>query len=191
MSELEFNLYHRVRQLGHVFIKPLKFSEIEISKSIDQDLQDYLSSNKDKKDFLEKFLEKVPEIKKQLDSQSKILPDLDRVNKIFYNNEYCEKYLIEEIISLKDDVYNIYRIRNMLVHSGSTTSKLLDYYAKRSREYCHSLLDIIAHKIYQTSNDDEIMPLEFYFREMVIDANIALEAVKDNEMDKFRKWALS
>ena len=35
------------------------------------------------------------------------------------------------------------------------------------------------------------MPLEFYFREMVIDANIALEAVKENKMDNFRNWALS
>lgn len=35
------------------------------------------------------------------------------------------------------------------------------------------------------------MPLESYFREMVIDANIALEAVKDNKMDKFISWALS
>ncbi|MEH2392158.1 MAG: hypothetical protein V7K21_11060 [Nostoc sp.] len=144
---------------------------------------------KDKIDFLEKFIEKVPEIKKQLNSQSIVLPDLDQVNEIFYNN--CEKYLIEKIIDLKDDVYNIYRIRNMLVHSSSTTSKLLDYYAKRSREYCHSLLDAIAYKIYQTSNDDEIMPLEFYFREMVIDANIALEAVKEKKMDNFRNWALS
>ncbi|AVH67660.1 hypothetical protein [Nostoc sp. 'Peltigera membranacea cyanobiont' N6] len=80
---------------------------------------------------------------------------------------------------------------NMLVHSSSTTSKLLDYYGKRSREYCHSLLDAIAYKIYQTSNDDQIMPLESYFREMVIDTNIALEAVKYNKMDKFINWALS
>ncbi|MEH1911758.1 hypothetical protein [Nostoc sp.] len=191
MSELKFNLYHEVRQVGRVFTTPLTFPEMDISKSIDQDLQDYLSANKDEIDFLEKFIEKVPEIKKQLDSQNIVLPDLNQVNEIFYNNDYCEKYLIEKIIDLKDDIYNIYRIRNMLVHSSSTTSKLLDYYAKRSREYCHSLLDAIAYKIYQTSNDDEIMPLEFYFREMVIDANIALEAVKDNKMDNFINWALS
>ncbi|MEH2457968.1 hypothetical protein [Nostoc sp.] len=164
---------------------------MDISKSIGQDLQHYLSANKDEIDVLEKFIRKAPEIKKQLDSQSIVLPDLNEVNEIFYNNAYCEQYLIEKIIDLKDDVYNIYRIRNMLVHSSSTTSKLLDYYAKRSREYCHSLLDAIAYKIYQTSNDDEIMPLEFYFREMVIDANIALEAVKENKMDIFINWALS
>ena len=111
--------------------------------------------------------------------------------KILYNKDDCQKYLARKIINLKDDVYNIYRIRNMLVHYGNTKSKLLDYYAKRSREYCHSLLDSIAYKIYQTSSDDEIMPLEFYFREMVIDANIALEAVKEDKMEKFRNWALS
>ncbi|MHC5718063.1 MAG: hypothetical protein ACYTX0_39710 [Nostoc sp.] len=194
LSELKFNLYQKVRKVGGIFVTPPIFPGMDISKSIDQDLQDYLSANKDKIDFLEKFIEKVPEIKKQLNSQSIVLPDLDQVNQvneIFYNNDYCEKYLVEKIIDLKDDVYNIYRIRNMLVHSSSTTSKLLDYYAKRSREYCHSLLDAIAYKIYQTSNDDEIMPLEFYFREMVIDANIALEAVKEKKMDNFRNWALS
>ncbi|MEH1792405.1 hypothetical protein [Nostoc sp.] len=191
LSELKFNLYHEVRQVGRVFTTPLTFTEMDISKSIDQDLQDYLSANKDKIDFLEKFIEKAPEIKKQLDSKNIVLLDLNQVNEIFYNNDYCEKYLVEKIIDLKDDVYNIYRIRNMLVHSSSTTSKLLDYYAKRSREYCHSLLDAIAYKIYQTYNDDQIMPLESYFREMVIDANIALEAVKDDKMDKFINWALS
>ncbi|MDM9583305.1 hypothetical protein [Nostoc sp. GT001] len=191
LSELKFNLYHEVRQVGRVFTTPLTFSEMDISKSIDQDLQDYLSANKDKIDFLEKFIQKVPEIKKQLNSKNIVLPDLNQVNEIFYNNNYCEKYLIEKIIDLKDDVYNIYRISNMLVHSSSTTSRLFDYYAKRSREYCHSLLDAIAYKIYQTYNDDEIMPLESYFREMVIDTNIALEAVKDNKMDKFINWALS
>jgi hypothetical protein len=119
------------------------------------------------------------------------LPINNELYKILYNKDDCQKYLARKIINLKDDVYNIYRIRNMLVHYGNTKSKLLDYYAKRSREYCHSLLDSIAYKIYQTSSDDEIMPLEFYFREMVIDANIALEAVKEDKMEKFRNWALS
>ncbi|MBU7581418.1 MAG: hypothetical protein KAF91_00635 [Nostoc sp. TH1S01] len=191
LSELKFSLYHKVRQAGRIFIKPLTSDEMNISKSIDQKLQDYLSTNKNEIDFLKKIIEKVHEIKQQLESQSIILPDLNQIYEIFYINDYCEKYLIEKIIDLKDDVYNIYRIRNMLVHSSRTTSKLLDYYAKRSREYCHSLLDAIAYKIYQTSSDDEIMPLDFYFREMVIDANIALEAVKENKMDKFRNWALS
>ncbi|HYW20812.1 MAG TPA: hypothetical protein VE956_16205 [Nodularia sp. (in: cyanobacteria)] len=193
LSELKFNLYDQVRQVGRIFILPLTLNEVEIVMSLDQDLQKYLSDNKHEIDFFDKFIEKIPEIKLQLDvnAQGRLIQALNEVNKIFHNNDYCEKYLIGNIIELKDDVYNIYRIRNMLVHSSSTKSKLLDYYAKRSREYCHSLLDAIAYKIYQTSDDDEIMPLEFYFREMVIDTNIALEAVKNDEMDKFRKWALS
>ncbi|WP_168643718.1 hypothetical protein, partial [Dolichospermum sp. UHCC 0259] len=140
---------------------------------------------------LHKFIEKIPEIKRQLNTQNQEFPALNELNEILYNKDYGEEYLIKKIIELKDDVYNIYRIRNMLVHSSSTKSKLLDYYAKRSREYCYSLLDDIAYKIYQTTNDDEIMPLEFYFREMVINANIALEAVKENQMEKFRNWILS
>ncbi|MCE2721093.1 MAG: hypothetical protein ACK5RY_22305 [Dolichospermum sp.] len=119
------------------------------------------------------------------------LPINNELYKILYNKDDCQKYLARKIINLKDDVYNIYRIRNMLVHYGNTKSKLLDYYAKRCREYCHSLLYAIVYKIFQTSSDDEIMPLEFYFREMVIDANIALEAVKEDKMEKFRNWALS
>jgi hypothetical protein len=191
LSELKFHLFHQVRQAARIFVSPFSFDELEIGKSIDNELREYLSAHKDTIDFLDKFIEKLPEIKRQLDTKNKVFPAFNELNKIFYNNDDCEKYLIEKIIELKDDVYNIYRIRNMLVHSSSTKSKLLDYYAKRSREYCHSLLDAIAYKIYQTANDDEIMPLEFYFREMVIDANIALEAVKNNQMDKFRNWALS
>jgi hypothetical protein len=209
VSELKFNLYNEVRQAIRHLIPSFSYEkdgeldsqyrytyinhllERNLINDIDSELQEYLSSNKKRVDFVEKFIEKLPEIKRQLDTKDKVFPALNELNKIFYNNDDCEKYLMEKIIELKDDVYNIYRIRNMLVHSSSTKSKLLDYYAKRSREYCHSLLDAIAYKIYQTSNDDEIMPLEFYFREMVIDANIALEAVKNNQMDKFRNWALS
>ncbi len=154
-------------------------------------LREYIiSAHKNTIDFLDKFIEKIPEIKRQLDTQNQQFSALNELNEILFNKDYGEEYLIKKIIELKDDVYNIYRIRNMLVHSSSTKSKLLDYYAKRSREYCHSLLDAIAYKIYQTANDDEIMPLEFYFREIVINANIALEAVKENQMEKFRNWIL-
>ncbi|OBQ34933.1 MAG: hypothetical protein AN485_14790 [Anabaena sp. MDT14b] len=217
LSELKYHLSNKIRQSANQFanifvFSPSSLDELKIAKSIDHELQEYIiSANKDKI-YLDKFIEKIPEIKRQLDTHNQYFPALNELDEIlhntdngekhfigkiielyeiFYKNDDCEKYLIEKIIELKDDVYNIYRIRNMLVHSSSTKSKLLDYYAKRSREYCHSLLDAIAYKIYQTSNDDEIMPLEFYFREMVIDANIALEAVKNNQMDKFRHWALS
>lgn len=204
LSELKFQLFNDVRQAVCYFMlffpydsldmkefqNMIPFIESDFIEYIDNDLQKYLDANKNEVDFLLKFVEKLPEIKRQLDDKNKVFPALNEFNEIFYNNKDCEEWLIKKIIELKDDVYNIYRIRNMLVHSGNTESRLLDYYAKRSREYCHSLLDYIAYKISQTSSDDEIMPLEFYFREMVIDANIALEAVKNNEMEKFRNWAL-
>jgi hypothetical protein len=79
----------------------------------------------------------------------------------------------------------------MLVHSGNTESSLLDYYGERSLEYCYSILDIIAYKIFQTASDDEIKPLESYFQEILIEATKAIESVKENKMDKFRDWVLS
>ncbi len=79
----------------------------------------------------------------------------------------------------------------MLVHSSNTQSKLLEYYANRIREYSFSFLSSIGNKLLKTLNDDEIKSLDFYFRELVIDSNIALEAVKDNKMDKFTKWILA
>ncbi|MEA5549660.1 hypothetical protein VB713_01465 [Anabaena cylindrica UHCC 0172] len=194
LSELKYHLFNKIIKTAHIFVSPLHFffDELEeIRKSIDNELREYLSAHKNTMDFLDKFIEKIPEIKRQLDTQNQELNELNELNEILYNKDYGEKYLIKKIIELKDDVYNIYRIRNMLVHSSSTKSKLLDYYAKRSREYCYSLLDAIAYKIYQTANDDEIMPLEFYFREIVINANIVLEAVKENQMEKFRNWILS
>lgn len=191
LSELKFDLYNQIKQLRDIFSQPLISDTLRVSECIDSNLQEYLSKSKDETEFLDRLIQKLPDIKTQLNNKNKAYPVLDEVHKIFYNNDECKKYLVNKIFELKDDVYNIYRIRNMLVHYGSTKSKLLDYYAKRSIGYCHSLLDAISYKIYQTSSDDEIMPLEFYFREMVIDANIALEAVKDNKMDKFRHWALS
>jgi hypothetical protein len=208
LSELKSHLFNKIIQTAHNLVLPLPslFVELEeTGKSIDHELREYLyelreylSAHKNTIDFLDRFIEKIPDIKRQLDTQNQEFLGLNKelnkileLNKTLYNKDDAEEYLIKKIIELKDDVYNIYRIRNMLVHSGSTKSKLLDYYAKLSREYCYSLLNAIADKIYQTANDDEIMPLEFYFREIVINANIALEAVKENQMEKFRNWILS
>jgi hypothetical protein len=200
VSELKFHLYNEVRQCIRYFMPSFSYERLDtreieyinhLIEYMDDNLKEYLYTNKKNVDFLEIFIEKLPEIQRQLDAKNKIFPALNKLNKIFYNNNDCGEYLTKKIVEIKDDIYNIYRIRNMLVHYGSSKSKLLDYYAKHSREYCYSLLDAIAYKIYETSSDDEIMPLDFYFREMVLDANLALEAVNNNKMDKFRHWALS
>ncbi|MEH2395376.1 MAG: hypothetical protein V7K21_28230 [Nostoc sp.] len=46
LSELKFNLYQKVRKVGGIFVTPPIFPGMDISKSINQDLQDYLSANK-------------------------------------------------------------------------------------------------------------------------------------------------
>ncbi len=191
INELKFNIYVKVMQFKTITVFPFTDNEFVVSKYINELLKDYLAdTNENKIDILDKLIEIIPVVKTKLNIQNIESPLLESINNIFYDHKKCEKYLIENFIMLKDDVYNIYRIRNMLVHSSNTQSKLLDYYAKRCREYSHSLLDAIAYKIYQTSNDDEIMPLEFYFREMIINTSIALEAVKANKMDKFKNWVL-
>lgn len=95
--------------------------------------------------------------------------------------------MFEKIYELKDDIYNVYRIRNMLVHSSGTQSKLLDYYSQRIREYSFSFLQLLGKKLLETSEDSEIKSLEYYLRQIILDSNIALEAVKENQMNKFRR----
>lgn len=206
-SELRVLLQKEARNALMEFTKIIRLSE-KLSKAFVEEylfdsnqpsLVEYISSNllnyfyNDVEHNVEKFVEKLPEIKKELKENDQEFPAyLDDCYKIYYEPLNCGEYILENMFEIKSNIYNIYRLRNMLVHSSNTQSKLLDYYSKRSREYCFGLLNSIGYRIFTTSDDTEIMSLEFYFREIIIGSNIALEAVKsEKKMDKFRKWALS
>lgn len=194
ISKLKFNLFTTVREYGTwLSWNIVTIYDIDNIDNKDEALiQEILRENYESdKEWLFKILENSPRLEQKLKNENKELKYISRTNEIFYNHQQCEDYLFNEILKLKDDVYNIYRIRNMLVHSGNTESSLLDYYGERSLEYCYSILDIIAYKIFQTASDDEIKPLESYFQEILIEATKAIESVKENKMDKFRDWVLS
>jgi hypothetical protein len=188
LSKLKFNLLTKVRDSG-----TLLYRDIYAIDNIDEALtEEILRGNyQNEREWLSKILEILPNIQQKLRNENKELKYINNTNEIFQKHQQCEEFLFNEILELKDDVYNIYRIRNMLVHSGNTESKLLDYYAKRSLEYCDAILDIIAYKIFQTSSDTEIKTLEEYFQEILEEAEIAIQFVKENKMDKFRDWVLS
>ena len=108
----------------------------------------------------------------------------------FIDHTTCLNKIKQAIIDVKNDVYNIYRIRNMLVHSSNTKSKLLEYYSKRNKEYSLRLILEIRKHLFATESDTEIQPISTYFTRTIIDANVAFEAVVNNDMDKFRKWII-
>jgi hypothetical protein len=108
----------------------------------------------------------------------------------FIDHTTCLNKIKQAIIDVKNDVYNIYRIRNMLVHSSNTKSKLLEYYSKRNKEYSLRLILEIRKHLFKTESDTEIQPINTYFTRTIIDANVAFEAVVNNDMDKFRKWII-
>ena len=108
----------------------------------------------------------------------------------FIDHTTCLNKIKQAIIDVKNDVYNIYRIRNMLVHSSNTKSKLLEYYSKRNKEYSLRLILEIRKYLFKTESDTEIQPINTYFTRTIIDANVAFEAVVNNDMDKFRKWII-
>jgi hypothetical protein len=108
----------------------------------------------------------------------------------FIDHTTCLNKIKQAIIDVKNDVYNIYRIRNMLVHSSNTKSKLLEYYSKRNKEYSLRLILEIRKHLFATESDTEIQPINTYFTRTIIDANVAFEAVVNNDMDKFRKWII-
>lgn len=189
--ELRFQIINELNNSALKFCDSMKGyrpDEVKISEYIPQDLFEQIYSYEDSTLKIQNFLEKLGEIKQRLeDARIEIPFYIKKAYDIFYNNSYCEKYLFEKIYELKDDIYNIYRIRNMLVHSSGTQSKLLDYYSQRIREYSFSFLQILGNKLFKTSEDSEIKSLESYLREIIIDSNIALEAVKENQMNKFIK----
>lgn len=138
----------------------------------------------------EKFIEVSDEIMEDLSSH-KILPafeDVSDVRRLFFEAKLCREQMQREFWRIKDDIYNIYRIRNMLIHRATTQSKLVDYYACRAREYSFALLYHLKWKLLRTTNDSEILSLEQYFQEIVIDSNMGLEALQAGDMKKFRHW---
>lgn len=115
---------------------------------------------------------------------------ISKIRGHFIDHKICFNKIKKTIIDVKNDVYNIYRIRNMLVHSSNTKSKLLEYYSKRNKEHSLRLLLEIRKHLLTTESDPEIQPINTYFDKMIIDANVAFEAVANNDMDKFRKWII-
>jgi len=108
----------------------------------------------------------------------------------FIDHTTCLNKIKQAIIDVKNNVYNIYRIRNMLVHSSNTKSKLLEYYSKRNKEYSLRLILEIRKHLFATESDTEIQPINTYFTRTIIDANVTFEAVVNNDMDQFRKWII-
>ncbi len=121
--------------------------------------------------------------------KSKFFDDFGQKNSQI-DHTTCLNKIKQAIIDVKNDVYNIYRIRNMLVHSSNTKSKLLEDYSKRNKEYSLRLILEIRKHLFATESDTEIQPISTYFTRMIIDANVAFEAVVNNDMDKFRKWII-
>lgn len=121
--------------------------------------------------------------------KSKFFDDFGQKNSQI-DHTTCLNKIKQAIIDVKNDVYNIYRIRNMLVHSSNTKSKLLEDYSKRNKEYSLRLILEIRKHLFATESDTEIQPINTYFTRMIIDANVAFEAVVNNDMDKFRKWII-
>jgi hypothetical protein len=117
--------------------------------------------------------------------------EVQSMRDLFHDKEAAMNRLRSELWRIKDDVYNIYRIRNMLVHRATTDSLLSEYYATRALEYSASLLTELKWNLLRTKDDSEIATIDEYFQDWVLDGNIALEAVQGGEMAKFHRWVFS
>lgn len=137
--------------------------------------------------FIENFQLIFDNFEQKNSQQDKYISEI-RGNLIAHKS--CLDNIKQAIIDVKNDVYNIYRIRNMLVHSSNTKSKLLEYSSKRNKQYSLRLILEISKHLLATESDTEIPPINTYFTRMIIDANVAFEAVVNNDMDKFRKWII-
>jgi hypothetical protein len=107
----------------------------------------------------------------------------------FIDHTTCLNKIKQAIIDVKNDLYNIISIP-LLVHSSNTKSQLLEYSSKRNKQYSLRLILEISKHLLATESDTEIPSINTYFTRMIIDANVAFEAVVNNDMDKFRKWII-
>ena len=119
---------------------------------------------------------------------SSALDDVSNVKQIFYDRQYATDKIQQQFWRVKDDIYNIYRLRNMLVHAAETNSRLLDYYANRAREYGFFLLQTLKWKMLRTKSETEIQSLGEYLREMTLEASVALESLQMADTQRFRDW---
>ncbi len=117
--------------------------------------------------------------------------EVQSMRNMFFDKEVVMKTLRPELWRIKDDIYSIYRIRNMLVHRATTDSALAEYYASRALEYSSSLLMELKRALLRTKDDSEIATIDEYFQDWVLDGNIGLEAVQSGEMAKFQRWVFS
>ncbi|MCX6145565.1 MAG: hypothetical protein NTZ35_20350 [Ignavibacteriales bacterium] len=117
--------------------------------------------------------------------------EIQSMRDLFYDKETAMNGLRSELWRVKDDVYNIYRIRNMLVHRATTDSILTEYYAVRALEYSASLLTELKWSLLRTKDDSELATIDEYFQDWVLDGNIGLEAVQNGEMARFKQWVFS
>lgn len=140
--------------------------------------------------YRDKFVEIADEIVADLKAHqvNGAAEEVEELRRLFFDSDYCKTEIKRDLWRIKDDVYNIYRIRNMLVHRATTQSKLVEYYAARAREYSFALLYELKWKFLRTKDDSQILSLEDYFQSLAIDSNIGLEAVQNGDMDKFRQW---
>jgi hypothetical protein len=116
---------------------------------------------------------------------------VELMRQLFFQKEMAMNKLQSEIWRIKDDVYNIYRIRNMLVHRATTDSALTEYFATRALEYSFSLLTELKWNLLRTKEDSEISSIDKYFQAWVLEGNLGLEAVQSGEMTRFQKWVFS
>lgn len=137
-----------------------------------------------------KFIELLDDITTDMKAKGRVelVDQVEDLRKLFYDSDYCRNKTATEFWRIKDDIYNIYRIRNMLVHRAATQSKLVEYYSARAREYSFALLYELKWIFLRTKNDSEILTLDEYYQELVIDANIGLEGLQKGNMNKLRKW---
>lgn len=120
-----------------------------------------------------------------------LLDQVQLMRRLFFEREYAMEILQREIWRIKDDIYNVYRIRNMLVHRATTDSVLVEYYAARAFDYSLSILTELKWRILRTKDDSEISGIDEYFQQWVLGGNIGLEALQSGDMEGFRKWVFS
>ncbi|MBU1299073.1 MAG: hypothetical protein KKG06_01695 [Bacteroidetes bacterium] len=136
------------------------------------------------------FIEIIDEILNELTTNNyePARSDVLEVKRLFYEVDFTKSILREKIWQIKDDVYNIYRIRNMLVHGGVTSSRLTKYYANRCREYAYDLLRCLQWKLMGSEREHLEKDHSGWLRQIIVDANIALEKFEKGDMNAYRDW---
>ncbi|MEK5215270.1 hypothetical protein [Psychrobacillus sp. FSL H8-0487] len=150
--------------------------EIRKALEIPMELQNICNLNSTGSFNLEPFVKNLEELKKY--SNRKIISDkIETALNFYQDNSFAHTFFEEKIKLIQDELLNIYRYRNKIVHNAHYDDTLLPHYVKKIQNYANNLLRYV---LYEQSINNTITLKEIFFK-VHYETKLLLKKLNDEE----------